>query len=193
MILSDFDLMHMIKSGRLKIEPFVDEIVRENGIDFRLGDEVGRHNMKMGDSFVMDPSDEQMIKNAYKIEKGVSQIIIGTGEQVLLTTNEYVDLPDDIVGMVELRSTWARHGLSMPPTIIDAGFRGTVTLEVINNAPYRIGIKPMTRFAHIIFVRTTSRVEKSYNKGSYSGQRGVRIPKVINEEGTVKDGASPAL
>lgn len=182
MILSDFDLLNMIRSGRIKIEPFIDDIVRENGIDFRLADEVGRHNTKMGDAFVMDPSDEQMIKNAYKIEKEVKQILIGAREQVLLTTHEYVDLPDDVVGMVELRSTWARHGLSMPPTIIDAGFKGTVTLEVINNAPYKIAIKPLTRFAHIIFVKTSSKVEKSYSTGSYTGQRGVRIPKVIKDD-----------
>ncbi|MDE1865022.1 MAG: dCTP deaminase [Candidatus Micrarchaeota archaeon] len=181
MILSDFDLANVIRSGRLKIDPFVQEIVRENGIDFRLAPQVGRHNTKMGDSFVMNPSDEQMIKTAYRIEDDVEQIIIGAKEQVLLSTLEHVTLPDDLVGMVELRSTWARHGLSMPPTIIDAGFSGTVTLEVINNAPYKIGIKPHTRFAHIIFVKTSSVVEKSYSKGSYTGQRGVRLPKPLKD------------
>jgi len=181
MILSDLDLSNMIRSKRLKIEPFIDEIVRENGIDFRLAPQVGRHNTMMGDSFVMDPSNEQMIKSAYKIEDDVSQIIIGAKEQVLLSTVEHVTLPDDLVGMVELRSTWARHGLSMPPTIIDAGFSGTVTLEVINNAPYKIAIKPLTRFAHIIFVKTTSMVEKSYSKGSYTGQRGVKLPKALKD------------
>jgi dCTP deaminase len=180
MILSDLDLANMIRSKRLKIEPFVEEIVRENGIDFRLAPEVGRHNA-MGDSFTMDPSDEDMIKSAYRIEKDVGRIAIGAKEQVLLTTHEHVTLPDDLVGMVELRSTWARHGLSMPPTIIDAGFSGTVTLEVINNAPYRIGITPLTRFAHIIFVKTTSTVEKSYSKGSYTGQRGVKLPKALKD------------
>ena len=75
----------------------------------------------------------------------MAQIVIGAKEQVLLSTLEHVTLPDDLVGMVELRSTWARHGLSMPPTIIDAGFSGTVTLEVINNAPYKIGIKPLSQ------------------------------------------------
>jgi dCTP deaminase len=180
MILSDLDLSNMIRSKRLKIEPFVEEIVRENGIDFRLAPQVGRHN-HMGESFVMDPSDEAMIKSAYKIEDDVKQIVIGAKEQVLLSTHEHVTLPDDLVGMVELRSTWARHGLSMPPTIIDAGFSGTVTLEVINNAPYKIAIKPLTRFAHIIFVKTTSMVEKSYSKGSYTGQRGVKLPKALKD------------
>jgi dCTP deaminase len=180
MILSDFDLMNLITSKRLKIEPFSDDIVRENGIDFRLADEIAHHK-ELGKDFIMDPASQEKIEKAYDIQKGQTELILGAHEQVLLSTVEHVDLPDDIVGVVELRSTWARHGLSMPPTIIDAGFRGTVTLEVFNNAPYGIKLKPNTRFAHIVFVKTSSRVEHSYSSGSYSGQRGIKLPKVINE------------
>lgn len=178
MILSDFDLLNFINSKRLKIEPFHPDIVRENGIDFRLADEIAHHK-NLGEGFVMDPSDEEMIARSYDVQKGLDKLIIRPHEQVLLSTVEYVEIPDDIVGVVELRSTWARHGLSMPPTIIDAGFKGTVTLEVINNAPNGICLKPNTRFAHIIFIKATSRVEKSYATGSYSGQRGIKLPKVI--------------
>ncbi|MDE1810995.1 MAG: dCTP deaminase [Candidatus Micrarchaeota archaeon] len=179
MILSDFDLMNVIRSKRLAIEPFSEDIVRENGVDFRLADEVGRHK-HMGDDFVMDPYDEETIKSGYEIEKGVKQILIGAKEQVLLTTNETISVPDDLVGFVELRSTWARHGLSMPPTIIDAGFSGTITLEVVNNAPYKIRIKPMQRFAHIVFLKASSKVSNIYS-GMYTGQKGVKLPKVIKE------------
>ncbi|MCL4374160.1 MAG: dCTP deaminase [Candidatus Marsarchaeota archaeon] len=179
MILSDFDLLNMIKSGRLKIEPFAEEIVRENGIDFRLADEIAHHK-EMGDNFVMDPADESSISNSYSLEKGVKSMIIKPHEQVLLSTHESISMPDDIAGIVELRSTWARHGLSMPPTIIDAGFSGTVTLEVFNNAPYKIELKPMLRFAHVIFLKTTSKVQKLY-KGAYSNQNGIKLPKAIKE------------
>ena len=181
MILSDFDLLNFINSKRLKIEPFTADIVRENGIDFRLADEIAHHK-KLEDGFVMDPSDEKMIERSYDIQKGLDKLIINPHEQVLLSTIEYVEIPDDIVGIVELRSTWARHGLSMPPTIIDAGFKGTVTLEVINNAPNGIFLRPETRFAHIVFIKTTSRVEKSYATGSYSGQRGIKLPKAITSD-----------
>lgn len=179
MILSDFDLMNYLNSKRLKIEPFSRDIVRENGIDFRLADEIAYHRTDLGEDFIMDPSNKDMIEKAYDIRKAQERLIIGSREQVLLSTVEHVELPDDLVGIVELRSTWARHGFSMPPTIIDAGFRGTVTLEVINNAPYKIALMPNTRFAHIVFIKATNSVETSYSKGSYSGQSGVRLPKVI--------------
>ncbi len=181
MILSDFDLLNFINSKRLKIEPFAADIVRENGIDFRLADEIAHHR-DLGPDFVMDPSDEAMIASSYDVQKGQDKLIIKPHEQVLLSTIEYVEIPDDIVGIVELRSTWARHGLSMPPTIIDAGFKGTVTLEVINNAPNAICLRSSTRFAHIVFIKATSRVERSYATGSYSGQRGIKLPKAIKSD-----------
>jgi dCTP deaminase len=180
MILSDFDLMHMINSERLKIEPFSNEIVRENGVDFRLADEIAYHK-DLGKDFVMDPSNPEMIESAYEIRKKQDKLVIGPHEHVLLTTVEMVSIPDDLVGIVELRSTWARHGLSMPPTILDAGFKGTVSLQVVNNAPYSIALKPYHRFAHIIFIKTTSKVENSYASGSYFGQHGVKLPKPISD------------
>jgi deoxycytidine triphosphate deaminase len=36
MILSDFDLRAYLSSGRLRITPFSEEIIRENGVDLRL-------------------------------------------------------------------------------------------------------------------------------------------------------------
>ena len=177
MILSDFDLKNMIKSGRLRIEPFSKEIIRENGIDFRLADEIA-HHAKTPKGFIMDPTDEKSIQKGYKITKNASKLVIRPFEQVLLSTYEHIEMPDDIAGIVELRSTWARHGLSMPPTIIDAGFKGTITLEVFNNAPYGIALKPMLRFAHVIFVKTTNRVLNIY-KGNYNMQHGIKLPQVI--------------
>ena len=66
----------------------------------------------------------------------------------------------------------------MPPTIIDAGFKGTITLEVINNAPYAIKLRPKQRFAHVIFVKLQNRTGNTYS-GFYKGQRGIKLPQVI--------------
>ncbi|MFP3219959.1 MAG: dCTP deaminase [Candidatus Marsarchaeota archaeon] len=176
-MLSDFDLQNLIKSGRLMITPFSEEIIRENGVDLRLSDEIARHN-DLGKEFILDPSDEAAIARTYSVTKS-EELIIRPSEQVLLSTYEYVEMPDDLMGFVELRSTWARHGLSIPPTIVDAGFKGTITLEVVNNAPYGIALKPMMRFAHVVFAKTLSKVERSYS-GFYSGQKGIRLPKKIS-------------
>ncbi len=180
MILSDYDLINAIKSKRIVIKPFSKETVRENGIDFRLANEIAHHN-EFSEGFVLDPKNENHVSETYKLVKRPQTLVIKKHEQVLLSTLEYMEMPDDVMGFVELRSTWARHGLTLPPTIIDAGFKGTITLEVINNAPYGIMLSPGQRFAHIIFQKTNSRVQNAYS-GNYLNQRGIKLPKAIKEE-----------
>ena len=185
MILSDYDLTNAITHKRIVIRPFSRETIRENGIDMRLADEIAHHR-ELGDGFVLDPTNQRHVGSTYAITKRARRFTIKAKEQVLLSTLEYLELPDDIMGFVEIRSTWARHGLSVPPTIIDAGFKGNITLEVINNAPYAIELKPKQRFAHIVFMKTNNRVFNSYS-GRYMGQRGVRMPKLIKREAAQRD------
>ena len=178
MILSDFDLESLIKERRLVVKPFAKEIIRENGLDLRLSDQVARHNPKRDSKFLIDPSDPETLKGEYVVYREKRGIIVDPGTQVLLSTIEFVGLPDNLVGFVELRSTWARHGLFMPPTIIDAGFAGTITLEVFNSSKFPILLRPKVRFAHVIFATTLNRVRNAY-KGTYLNQRGVFLPKKL--------------
>jgi len=178
MILSDFDLENYIRDKRLVISPFDKSCVKENGIDLRLEGDIAIMNEKLGKDFVLDPYSEEHISKEYVVKKAVDRLVIPSRAHVMLTTVESLKMPDNIMGFVELRSTWARHGLSMPPTIIDVGFDGTITLEVVNNAPFGISIKPNERFAHVIFATTLNRVKTEY-KGFYSGQRGIRLPKAL--------------
>ena len=178
MILSDYDLESMIKEKRLVVKPFEKEIVRENGLDLRLSNEVARHNPDRDPSAVIDPSDPESLKDEYILEKQPNGIVIEPSTQVLLSTIEFVGLPDNLVGFVELRSTWARHGLFVPPTIIDAGFAGTITLEVFNSSRFPILLRPKVRFAHVIFATTLNRVRNAY-KGTYLNQKGIFLPKKL--------------
>ena len=41
-VLGDMDLKTYIERGKLKIDPFSEEVVRENGLDLRLGGEIAR-------------------------------------------------------------------------------------------------------------------------------------------------------
>jgi dCTP deaminase len=178
MILSDFDLERLIKDGKLIVKPFDGETIRENGLDLRLSDEVARHNPRMGDGFLVDPSNPKTLGDEYVVERKPKGIIVPAGTQVLLSTLESVGLPNNLVGFIELRSTWARHGLFIPPTIIDAGFAGTVTLGVFNGSRFPILLKPGVRFAHVIFARTLNRVRNAY-VGTYQNQIGIKLPKKL--------------
>lgn len=85
-------------------------------------------------------------------------------------TREVLELPDDLMAFVELRSSWARQGFFLPPTIVDAGFKGNLTLEILAFMKHpRAALGK--RFAHLIFAKTTSPCEPY--TGKYTGQRGI--------------------
>jgi len=55
------------------------------------------------------------------------------GDFTLASTVERFEMPEDLVGMVHDKSTWARRGLSLFNTVIEPGWHGWLTLELVNN------------------------------------------------------------
>ncbi len=171
MILGDRDLKYYLEKRWILIDPLNDDTVRENGVDLRVGGQIAR--FKRTDRVYTVGED---LSDFYEVETG-KEFVIYPGEHVLLTTEEYVKLPNDIMAFVNLRSSFARLGLFIPPTIVDAGFEGQVTIEVIGSS-FPVKIKEGTRFVHLIFAKTLTPVENPY-RGKYQGQRGVTLPKFV--------------
>ncbi len=172
-ILSDRDILGLIKLGELLVDPLDEDIIRENGLDLRLGRQYCRFRRtsqlldtrnpgKPGDYYVCGESDE---------------IVVEPYEHILLHTLEYIRLPDYIAGLVNLRSTYARVGLYIPATVVDAGFEGQLTIEVIGSS-FPVKLYAGDRFLHLVLVRLNTPTAKPYD-GKYKGQRGVRLPKVF--------------
>lgn len=66
-------------------------------------------------------------------------------EFVLAMTYETVKVPNDMIALVEGRTTYARVGLSMHQTApwIQPGFEGPIILEVRNSGPLTIVLTPL--------------------------------------------------
>jgi len=169
MILGDRDLKYYLEKGWIAISPLNQDTIRENGVDLTVGGEIAR--FKKTDEIYEAGKDP---RSFYEIEKG-DEFIIYPNEHLLLVTEEYVKLPNDVMAFVNLRSSFARLGLLAPPTIVDAGFEGQLTIEVLGSA-FPVKIKSGTRFLHLIFARTLTPVENPYN-GKYEGQQGVTLPR----------------
>ena len=135
MILGDRDLLYYIRRKLIVIEPFDPSIVRENGIDLRLGRQIARMKNPGKPFDVLNPPKDY--SEYYVIEEGDS-FIIHPYEHVLLTTLEYIKLPEDIMAFVNLRSTYARLGIYIPPclhpdTLIIDPYRGVVRAREAGN------------------------------------------------------------
>src|SRR5579864_8330594 len=104
MILTGRDIQWYIQQGKLKVYPVLPEQFQQNGLDLVLR-QYERHN--------------------------ISRVSHTVGGFYLGETAETIEMPDDLMAFVEIRSTWARTGYFLPPTIVDAGFKGTLTLEML--------------------------------------------------------------
>jgi dCTP deaminase len=176
-ILSDVELMNYIKDKLLVVEPFAPEIVKENGLDLRIGNEIARI---VSDGTVIDIRNPDFERFYRREPVGEEGFIIYPNERVLATTLENVTLPDSLMAFCELRSTFARLGISIPPTIVDAGFSGNLTIELLGGAA-PVQLYPGTRFLHVVFAKLSMPVKKPY-RGKYYKQTGVTIPKIEKTE-----------
>ena len=98
---------------------------------------------------------------------------------VLGMTYETIMVPRDMIARIEGRSTYARVGLSMHQTApwIQPGWRGKITLEIMNNGPLTIKLTPLKdRPCQLTFFKLTSKIpeESSYGakeQDSFQGQK----------------------
>jgi dCTP deaminase len=89
----------------LQIEPFEEEIIRENGLDLRIGEEYAIYAFE---NQVIDICELNNSNHLFsKVQAKDGRIVIPPNKFVLLTTLEYVKFPKNIVGLCNLRSTLA--------------------------------------------------------------------------------------
>ncbi len=141
MILTGRDVQWYVKMGKLMIEPVTREQYQQNGVDLILE--------SIGD---VGPAS-----------------IVPAGDFRLGCTRELICMPDDLMAFVQLRSTWARQGILVPPTAVDAGFQGNLTLEIVFHREQRAPLGQ--RFVHLIFARLTGPTTRY--SGKYQGQSGI--------------------
>lgn len=117
---------------------------------------------------VIEPFSDEIIREAGLDLRIAEETTVGSGEVKIVWTLEYIKMPIDLVGFCNLRSTWARAGLIIPPTIVDPGFEGQLAIEIYNPSGQPIRIPRGERFLHLILARCEGAIEY---RGRYQGQR----------------------
>ena len=89
------------------------------------------------------------------------------GRFALASAIEEFDMPTDLVGIVHDKSTWARRGLSVFNTVIEPGFKGGLTLELVYHGEGELIIPAGSGIAQVVFHQTTDEARYS---GKYQFQ-----------------------
>jgi dCTP deaminase len=187
-ILSDRDILRAIEAGRIKIEPMPDleSQLGSVSVDFRLGRtfmvfEHSRH------SFI-DPREPKSIGDAMRtIAVGDDErFIMQPGDFALASTIESLELPNDLLGRLEGRSSIARLGITVHSTaaVFEPGWIGTATMELSNLGRMPVALYPGMRICAFSFEEVSSPVRTPYREklnNKYAGQRAPR-PSQLSEE-----------
>lgn len=73
------------------------------------------------------------------------------GSSYLVTTLETVNMPTDLIGHIDTRTTMFRSGLSLKATYINPGYCGVLSFMITNQTPSVIHIEHGFRIAQIVF------------------------------------------
>jgi len=155
-VLSDSDILGLLKSGSLKIEGYNERNLTPNGYDVTIDE-------------ILIPSTGKKHKEGVVAVPGNSWFVIGT--------KEFLVLPSNLMGQIWIRTTWVRRGILSSFGIIDAGFNGNLTFSAYNASKDPVEVPIGERFAQVIFEELTSPSTKSYaeRSGNYQGQRGITL------------------
>ena len=194
MVLSDRDIRKALESGRIGIDPFPD-LERQLGsisVDFRLGNTfmVFEHSRF---SYI-DPRHPQSIGEAMRtIEVSDDEpFIMQPGDFALASTMESLELPDDLLGRLEGRSSIARRGITVHSTaaLFEPGWVGTATMELSNLGRMAVALYPGMRICAFSFEPVSSPVSTPYRlkKGNkYAGQHDPRASLLSEENASERE------
>lgn len=97
----------------------------------------------------------------------------------LAVTLEEFNMPINVAGQVLDKSTWARRGLSCFNTFIDPGFKGFMTLELLNVGYKELFIETGDPICQIVFFWVDEDTE-GY-KGKYQDQPKEPVPAISEQ------------
>ena len=176
MFLSDQDIAKRVETKKIIIEPFDKKFIQPAAYDLRL-----HTNFRIFKNSNISHID---VKKPFDVTEFVQikndgNFVIHPREFILASTLESISLPNNIVGVLEGRSSLGRIGLIVHATaaFVGPGFSGHLTLEMSNISNLPIKLYPGMRIAQLGFITMTSEAKSVYgNKKLASKYQGQKAP-----------------
>lgn len=171
------------KGAGLAITPLKPEQIGPASVDVHLGHEF--IVFRQASIASLDIKEDRIGRNPHLYQEKVrkrtdDKFVLHPHQLVLGATREYVSLPEDIAADIVGRSTWGRTGLIIATaTKIDPGFKGCITLEIVNEGVIPIVLYPGLKIAQLVLFRTEG---KASYRGSYEYPTGPELPKLAKEK-----------
>jgi dCTP deaminase len=162
MLLSDRDIRRALDASDLLIEPLDRRQIQPSSVDVRLGSSFRRY-LKSDATVIDSEAPQAQVTETFEVAAGDS-LLLQPHELLLGCTMERVRLPKGIAGILEGKSSLGRLGIFMHTNagLIDPGFEGTITLNLLNVAALPIKIRPGMRIGQLCFFQLSSDAQRPY-------------------------------
>jgi len=160
-MLSDKDLLKLIKENKLVIEPFSERSLGCASIDLSLGDSFCKYTNKI----------DTHSKNIKFVRFKKKKIVLEPNQFILATTLETVHIQNGYYGFIETRGNFSRAGISIScdDGHIDPGTNGKITLEIKNNNNVSVLLYVGDFLCQLFIFKLSSFCRKVYS-GKYQRQ-----------------------
>ena len=174
MVLSDRTIKEELAKGRIVIDPLGEGCIQPASVDVHLDRRllVFRNSRRAYIDVRQDMSDlTEMMEIA-----GDVPFILHPGEFVLGSTQEHIELPDDLVARLEGKSSLGRIGLLIHSTAgyVDPGWKGNLTLELSNVANLPVTLYLGMKIGQLSYLRLSTAADNVYGSAAlgskYQGQ-----------------------
>lgn len=145
------------------ITGMINDKMRQHGVSFGMS-EAG-YDIRIKQSIWFRPDGGVVVDDKYQ-----------DGNFTLASAIEEFQMPNNLVGIVHDKSTWARQGLSVFNTVIENGWKGFLTLELVYHGREGLHIPAGAGIAQVIFHQTM--MLASYD-GKYQNQADMPVEAIM--------------
>lgn len=106
-------------------------------------------------------------------------VVIPPNAYILGESKEYFTMPPNVTGLAIGKSTYARTGIAVNITPLEASWRGILTIEISNNTPLPAVVYAGEGIAQILFFQgEPCRTTYADRDGKYQDQKGITLSKM---------------
>ncbi len=155
---------------------FKSKLRHESGTSFGLGEAGYDIRIKQTLEFKRN---EIWIREPVEGKEGAYLWTSVSGRFCLASSIEKFHMPDNLVAIVHDKSTWARQGLSVFNTVIEPGWKGYLTLELVYHGEKDLIIPSGSGIAQVVFHQLS--IPANY-AGKYQNQPNHPVDSIWQKE-----------
>jgi dUTP pyrophosphatase len=166
-VLTGEEIIALINSSRPLLEnmPDMEAQVQPNGVDLTIKEIAGLESA----GIIAVNNKDRVLSQASTIVFDESGSIDLRPGCYLITCNEIVNIPENVMAIAHPRSSLLRCGVSVHNAVWDAGYSGRSQALMVVHNPAGFRIYKNARFIQLIFLRLSGAVKEGY-RGIFQGE-----------------------